>query len=332
MRFLPLSKVFAVFLITSCASSYVYSANTLSCSVTTAAGCTGTIMLRMASSTNAHAEVATGTSLGYANNVVCCSGVPGLSNVCSQVKTTILQLSSSTNAHVQQNDQSGYTTNACMSVASGGYVLVGYRNSNCVGYDTTMASISSADNAHIGDGNAYTLKVCGSASDTAQVQSLTFSLSTNAAYFGGLTSVSTRYASSTDQNGASSEVEAHTFSVATNASSGYMVSVLGQTLTSQQNQVNTVNAIGGTNTASSVGTEQFGLRVTVSSGTGSTTAPYDGSGFAYAATATSSSQVVSGAGDAVTTVYSARYIANIAGITESGSYVANVVYVATANF
>ena len=54
--------------------------------------------------------------------------------------------------------------------------------------------------------------------------------------------------------------------------------------------------------------------------------------YAYAATATSSSVLATGAGATNTTTYSLRYIANIAQLTEAGTYVANVVYVATANF
>jgi hypothetical protein len=219
-----------------------------------------------------------------------------------------------------------------MSVASGGYVLVAYKTTGCTGYDTVMASISSADNAHVGTSTAYTTQICASASDTQPVQTLTFSLSTNMAYFGVPLTSSARYASSTDTNGSGVEVEAHTFSVSTNASSGFIVSVLGQTLTSQQNSVNTIIAIGGTNTASAIGTEQFGLRVATTSGTGLVTSPYDGAGFAYASTATTSSQVASGQGDGVTTVYSARYITNISNLTDAGTYVTNITYVATANF
>jgi hypothetical protein len=308
-------------------------AGTLVCTATTTVGCSaGTIILRLNSDTNAHAELPSQSNIAYGNTVLCCSGVTGLSNSCSAVQATVLKLSSLTNSHVQQNDQTGYTNNACISVASGGYVAVGYQNTTCTGFDTVIGSISSADNAHAGTSTAYTLKVCGSASNVAPLQSISFNLSTNLAYFGDLVSTGARYASSTDAGGSSSEVEAHTFSVGTNAVSGYNVYVQGQTLTSLQNSANTINAIGGTNTGSIVGTEQFGLRIATTTGTGLVTTPYDGSGFAYAATATTSSQVASGAGDSVITTFSVRYLTNIAGISKSGSYVANLVYVAVANF
>ncbi len=164
-------------------------------------------------------------------------------------------------------------------------------------------------------------------------QSLSFALSTSTVYFGTLSSASTRYASSTNVLGSASEVQAHTLTVNTNAASGYTVTVRGQTLTSLQNPANTVNAIGGSNTSPSIGTEQFGIRLTASGGIGAVTAPYAASGFAYAATATTTSQVASAAsGDSATTTYSVRYMTNISPTTEAGTYQANVVYVVTANF
>ena len=164
-------------------------------------------------------------------------------------------------------------------------------------------------------------------------QDLSFILSTSTIYFGTLSSASTRYASSTNTAGSATEVQAHTFAVKTNASSGYTVTVRGQTLTSQQNAANTITALGGTNTSPSVGSEQFGIRLTASGGIGAVTAPYAASGFAYAATATTTNQVASAVtGDSATTTYSVRYMTNIAPVTEAGSYRANIVYVVTANF
>ncbi|MES2214302.1 MAG: hypothetical protein V4465_02885 [Patescibacteria group bacterium] len=167
---------------------------------------------------------------------------------------------------------------------------------------------------------------------TASSQSLSFSLSTNTVGFGPLTSGGARYATS-DSLGSASEVEAHTISVTTNAGSGYSVVAQGSTLTSQQNGSNTVTAIGGTNTASSAGTEQFGLRMTATGGVGAVTSPYAASGFAYAGTTSTASQVASAAsGNGVATVYSVRYIANVAPTSEAGTYSTNLVYVATANY
>lgn len=161
-------------------------------------------------------------------------------------------------------------------------------------------------------------------------QTISFSISTTTLYFGQVSSVATRYASSTSSAGSNTETEAHIISAITNATNGYTINVQGQTLTSGGA---TVDAIGGVNITPTIGTEQFGLRMTATGGSGTTTSPYNGLGFAYGATATTSSQVASASvGDNATTTYSVRYVANIAGLTDTGSYTAEIVYVATANF
>lgn len=167
-------------------------------------------------------------------------------------------------------------------------------------------------------------------SNAAAAQFISFTISTSTIYFGTVSPTLARYASSTNILGSGTEVEAHTFAVVTNATNGYTVSAKGQTLTSG---LFTINAIGGTATTSLVGTEQFGVRLTVSGGSGTSTSPYNSNAFAYAATATTSSQVASASvGDNATTTFSVRYLANITPITETEAYKANIVYVVTANF
>lgn len=142
-------------------------AGTLSCSITTAAACTGTVIWRMSGASNAHAELPSQSTPAYANNVVCCSGVTGLGTSCSGTFATALKLSGTTNAHVEQNSQSNYANSACISVPSGGSVSIGYQASNCTGFDTTLGSMSGTTNAHVGDGTAYTTKICGTAAGAA---------------------------------------------------------------------------------------------------------------------------------------------------------------------
>lgn len=162
--------------------------------------------------------------------------------------------------------------------------------------------------------------------------SLTFSISDNSIGFGTLSSSSARYASG-DATGSASEVEAHTLAVATNATSGYVVTVKGATLTSANDGSDTITAIGAVNTASSAGSEQFGLRMSASGGNGTVTAPYADIGFAYGADGSTASQVASASsGTGVTTTYSVRYLSNIGTLTEAGVYTATLTYVATANF
>jgi hypothetical protein len=160
-------------------------------------------------------------------------------------------------------------------------------------------------------------------------QTLTMSLSDNSVGFGTLSAGAPRFCTANGL-GSSSEVEGFTISVATNAASGYTLSVKGATLTSGSN---TIAAIGGTNTASSPGTAQFGLRSTASGGNGSVSSPYAASGFAYAATASTPSVIgSSSSGDGVTTTYSLRCLANMSPVTAAGSYSTNLTYVVTANF
>lgn len=167
-------------------------------------------------------------------------------------------------------------------------------------------------------------------SNAPPAQSITFSISTSTVYFGQASPALPRFASSTNTNGDNVEVEAHTFLVVSNAANGYTVTAQGDTLNSG---TETISAIGVVNTAIATGTEQFGIRLNASGGSGVVSSPYAASGFAYAATATTSSQVAAASvGDNATTTFSVRYIANIAPTTPSATYTTSVVYVATANF
>ena len=190
---------------------------------------------------------------------------------------------------------------------------------------------------------AYRMGVSGAFGDTGEVtvtivaddqvavsatvsQSLTFSISDNTIGFGTLSSTASRYATGTD--GSASEVEAHNLIASTNSGSGYNITVDGNTLTSG---ANTITAIGATNTAPATGTEQYGLRMAATGGSGTVSAPYAASGFALD-TAAFPDEVAYCAGASADTTYSVRYVANIAGITEAGSYTSTLTYVATGNF
>lgn len=158
-------------------------------------------------------------------------------------------------------------------------------------------------------------------------QSLTFTISTTSINFGNLSAVGARFASSTAA-GDSAEVEAHNIVVGTNAANGYTMTATGTTLTYS---TFTINPIGSSNTASAVGTEQFGLRATATGGSGAVSAPYAAAGFAFA-TSSFPSAVATASGASANTTYSLRYLANISANTEAGAYSAAVQYVATANF
>jgi hypothetical protein len=175
--------------------------------------------------------------------------------------------------------------------------------------------------------------------DTVQLnaivpQSLTFTISSTSTYFGNLGTGAAKFASSTSSAGDTVENVAHTLAVTTNAPSGYTITVKGATLTSLQNASNTIPAIGATAASSTAGTSQFGIRVTASGGTGSSvSSPYNFStSYGYNANATSSATLATGSGATNTTTYSLRYVANISGLQEAGTYTTGLTYVATANF
>ena len=303
-------------------------AGNLSCSVTTSVACTDVIIYRMSSTTNAHAELASQATATYDDNVICCKNVIGLSNACSATFAIALKLSSTTNAHAEENSQLNYTNNACLSVPSGGSVSIGYQATNCSGYDTTLGSIDSLTNSHVGNTSAYTTKICGTASGVPQT--LSFSISDNSVGFGSLNATQAKYATG-DTLGSTTDNIAHTISIATNATSGYAMTISGNTLTCSNCGGATIDAIGGTALASSPGSEQFGIRLGVNSGTGSAASPYNGANWAFD-TASFPDQVATGLGDEVTTVFGARYISNTSALTEFGSYTATITYTVTATF
>ena len=301
----------------------------LSCSITTAAACSNpsVVVLRMAASTNSHAELPGQSTAVYANTVVCCGGVTGLSNSCSGTTVaTVAHLSGVTNAHAEENTFSNFANSVCIS-APAGTLSIGYSSSACSGYDTKLVDLASPSNAHVGIPGSYPAnEICGK---YVLSNSLSYSLSASSAGFGNLSSSVARYATS-DSLGASTPSIAHTLTVSTNTANGYSVSVQGATLTAG---ANTIAAIGGTNTASAPGTSQFGINVSASGGSGTVTAPYAGSGFAYAANATTPDQTASeSTGDGVNTVYSVEYLANISGVTPASNYSTVLTYSVTANF
>lgn len=222
------------------------------------------------------------------------------------------------------------------TVAAGDKIIITYDSTNSTNASTPGTYVIDISGS-FGDTGSISISLI--TNDTVAVsatvqQAITFTISTTTIYFGNLGVGAAKYASSTNSAGDTLENIAHTLAVSTNAPSGYTITVRGQTLTSQQNSANTIDFIGGTAAASSAGTEQFGIRATASGGTGSTIdATFNGgSTYGYDATATTSATFATGSGATNTTTYSLRYLANIAGTTEAGTYAASLVYVATANF
>jgi hypothetical protein len=180
--------------------------------------------------------------------------------------------------------------------------------------------------------DTYTVIPQITTASSAPTPTLTFSISDNTIGFGTLSQSAPRFATG-DGAGSATEVAAHTISVSTNATDGYVITIDGTTLTYGSN---TINPIGGTatNVSTGAGTEQFGIRLTLSSGTGgSVTPPYNGSSNFYAFdVANFPDQIASGSGDGTTDTYSVFYAANISNQTEAGNYTAVITYIATGTF
>ncbi len=166
---------------------------------------------------------------------------------------------------------------------------------------------------------------------TGGAQSITFSISDNSIGFGTLNPSAARYATGDSNGSGSDSASAHTISASTNASGGYVITVSGTTLTCTACGGATIDAIGGVSTPSSVGTKQFGLRATVSSGNGTVASPYNSSDWALD-TSAFPDLIFSGDGDEVETVFGVRYIGNIDSATSAGNYNATITYTITATF
>lgn len=309
---------------------YTYTFAALSCSITTYLDCTGTVVLRMSGLDNAHVELPSQTTPVYDDNVICCTGVTGLSNSCVlSNKEIFARLSGVTNAHVEQNTESNpnYTENACLaSTYAGDQITIGYQSSNCTGYDTTLFSMSNTPtNATVGGPLAYNNKVCAK----IFTQSISFNISHSSVGFGQLTSSSLRYATS-DGIGSATETEAYAIDVSTNSASGYGLYIKGDTL---KKGSYTIDPIGATNIIPSPGSKAFGIRAVASGGVGTVVSPYDGSGFAYDASETTESTVaIAGTGDGVATIYSIRSVATIDSLLDYGDYTTNLTYIVVPNF
>jgi hypothetical protein len=299
---------------------------TLSCEVTTS--CTeGVVVYRMLDATNSHAELPDQTNY---SNLICCTGVLGLANSCEGNYKAVLNLSSATNAHVEQGDLSNYSEKACLRVPNNGILEVGYQEDDCNGYDTMLASMSSGTNAHVGDTGAYSTKICAT---SLVADTLSFNISHNNVGFGVLNALSTRYATN-DTNGSSEEAVAHTITASTNNVSGYSVLIQGATLKNTANSEMTIDALGDPGAAPQTGVEQFGIRVTASEGNGTAAAPYNhATNYAFGATDSTPDVLATNlGGDDVATIYSIRYMANIYGITEIGTYSTELTYLIVSNF
>jgi len=163
-------------------------------------------------------------------------------------------------------------------------------------------------------------------------QTLSFSVSNSSIGFGILDPAANHFATADTTGAAIEPTAAHTISISTNAASGYSVALSGDTLTSG---INTITAIPGSVAQPlTPGTEQFGIRAAVASGTGTVSAPFNGSAgsYGFGSSSLNSQPFCNASGSPATAVYNVNYAANITSATETGSYITTLTYVATSNF
>ncbi len=159
---------------------------------------------------------------------------------------------------------------------------------------------------------------------------VTFTLGSNLCDLGHFSATETKYCT-------------HTFSVATNAPSGYTVNyVPGTTLTSSPFTIDAMPS----QAASVTGTEQFGFNLAANTAAGSHTAgnfgaaPSGGSGAALSGYqtanlfkfATAGGSIAQSAGPSLTTSFTVSFIANITIASEAGAYSTPVTYTIVANY
>lgn len=307
---------------------------TLNCSIATTCTAPNLTWLRMESSTNSHVAIGTSTDYG---NLVCCDHISTLTSTCSGsgVINKIVNLSSTTNAHVESSSLANYAVPACLRVATGGYVSSTVQMTDCSGYEETIASMPSTTNAHMGGPSDYVYKICASAG--APPQSMYFSLqnqdSVDTLSFGNLSPIKTRWATAT---GGQDDANANTYiQASSNAEYGYILTIKGDTLRSGSNYI---TPIGATPASPAIGTNQFGIAVylTTNGGASEVRAPYimdfGDDKYAYDATTSTTSVIGSGAGDGIQGDYSVYYMANIAPSLPPGNYSTVLTYVMTANY
>jgi len=155
---------------------------------------------------------------------------------------------------------------------------------------------------------------------------ITFSISANSVSFGNLTSAGPRYANTS--TGSATDTVAHTMSASSNATSGYIITYKGPTLTSGGSTITPSTSINGDGT---LGTEQFAISLSTS---GSATIPagYLQSGPTRSFVANTTTQIASTSGVTSSETFSLHYLANIASVTDAGTYTSNITYIATGTF
>lgn len=236
------------------------------------------------------------------------------------------------------------------SLAASDKVIITYASTHSVNpssaataaapYDTTITTTTNDGSTTLDSGTfADAITAAGGTSADVSVTAtvnayITFSNTDDTVGFGALSSTAPTYANGA-ATGSASDVVAHTFTIATNAPSGYTLTYSGANLTSGANTIPTGNGTTTiTNSATgSAGVSQFAIDG-VATGTGTMASGYNhsnGSGdwkFVPNATTTLASSGSAVSGDTI----AMHYLSNITGTQAPGSYSTTITYIATGNF
>lgn len=224
------------------------------------------------------------------------------------------------------------TATHCVQIEIGANATSGGAGTIQITNPSGAQTASLALGGSIADSGTLGIAIVASGGDQVNITAtvdptISFATTDSTIGYGTLSSSAARWANGA-ATGSATEVTAHDLTAATNAASGYTIYVLGATLTSG---LNTIDAIGGSATASTIGTEQFGLKVSAAGGSGSAVAPYASADYAYNAT-TTQDDIATSTVPSTTTTFSITYIGNITATTEPGSYATTLTYTATGLF
>ncbi len=191
-------------------------------------------------------------------------------------------------------------------------------------------------------GDTGTIAVEILANDQITVQAtvdptITFTLidsssSDNTIGFGSLTTGAARYATATgtySTGGSASDTSAVTMTIATNASSGYVLTYLGDTLKSGSDSIAVATFTGDAD--GTPGSGQFATSYTTS-GTSTVATAYANASNNWSYVANTTTTIVSRTTPTNTETIGGHYLANIAGNTPAGAYSTAITYVATGTF
>ena len=125
-----------------------------SCFITDKASCSGTIVMGLSNTTNAHGETANQSNY---NEVLCCNFAG--SKACDGTNK-IIGLSSVTNAHAEIPTEINYPNNVCYGNLSCVSTSQTCGNQQVSNYSLSIFSLSNYTNAHIGEIGNYSINIC----------------------------------------------------------------------------------------------------------------------------------------------------------------------------